>query len=111
MARLSLEFRTPSFRLSEYLREKAQTILEAGLAPHRDRLHRVVVRFGDQNGPKGGPDDKTCSITVEVPGHGPVFVEARAHSPRAALLGALGRIRTVLGRQAARQRVFAPGVA
>ncbi len=40
------------------------------------RLNRIVVRFADLNGPKGG-SDKTCTVGFTVKGVGPDSVEAR----------------------------------
>jgi len=36
-----------------------------GLTRHGDRISRVVVRLGDENGPRGGPD-KFCHLQVSL---------------------------------------------
>jgi ribosome-associated translation inhibitor RaiA len=36
-----------------------------GLTRHADRIARVVVRLGDENGPRGGPD-KFCRLQVNL---------------------------------------------
>lgn len=36
-----------------------------GLTRHADRIARVVVRLGDENGPRGGPD-KFCRLQVRL---------------------------------------------
>lgn len=43
----------------------ARRRLGFGLARHADRVSRVVVRLGDDNGPRGGPD-KFCRLQVNL---------------------------------------------
>jgi ribosome-associated translation inhibitor RaiA len=47
------------------LTEHARRRLGFGLARHADRVSRVVVRLGDENGPRGGPD-KFCRLQVNL---------------------------------------------
>ena len=47
------------------LTEHARRRLGFGLARHADRVSSVVVRLGDENGPRGGPD-KFCRLQVNL---------------------------------------------
>ena len=47
--------------LAEYVRRR----LASALARHAHQLQRVVVRLGDENGPRGGVD-KYCRMEVHV---------------------------------------------
>ncbi len=44
-----------------------------GLTRHADRVSRVVVRLGDENGPRGGPD-KFCRLQVSLVDAPPVVI-------------------------------------
>jgi putative sigma-54 modulation protein len=67
------------------------------------RVERVIVRFEDLNGPKGGADT-ACRIQLALSGR-PVFVvEARAEGAGRAFRLALPRLATALTRQRDRER-------
>jgi putative sigma-54 modulation protein len=63
-------------------------------APH---IERIDVRFGDENGPKGGID-RCCMIHVIVSALAPVVVEMRAGEDREAFDLAAGRVERALKR-------------
>jgi putative sigma-54 modulation protein len=63
-------------------------------APH---IERVEVRFGDENGPKGGID-RSCRIHVVLSALPPVVVEVRAGEDREAFDLAAGRTERALQR-------------
>ena len=69
------------------------------------RVERVVVRFEDLNGPKGGTDT-SCRIQVSVSGRPAIVVEARADGEVRAFRLALPRLTSALcrGRERARSR-------
>jgi len=102
MKGLQLEFRSRTFRLTEFLRMQAQTLLESGLAPYRRSLGAIQVRFSDVPARQGGPDEKACAIHLALPGRGNLYAEAQGPHPRVALQVALARTRVMLERQVGR---------
>lgn len=58
-----IEIQSPGFPTTPALSEHTRRRLRFGLTRHSDRIKRVVVRLGDQNGPRGGID-KFCRICV-----------------------------------------------
>jgi len=78
----------------------AQTIPLPGV---EGRLDRVVVRFEDLNGPKGGAD-MACRIHVTLHGHSVLVVEARGEGEAYAFRRAVPRLEAALGRRRGRDR-------
>jgi hypothetical protein len=79
------------------------TRIGAALRGIDSRLERVVVRFEDLNGPKGG-DDTACRIQVALSGQRPVIVEARAEGEAHAFRLAVPKLTAALNRQRDRRR-------
>lgn len=52
------------------------------------RLTRVEVYLTDENGDKGGPDDKKCTLEARPAGHQPVVVTHKAATFEQAVDGA-----------------------
>lgn len=74
---MKIHFKSLGFDTGEALRGHVLRRLSAALAHLADRLGSVVVRFVDENGPRGGLD-KICAISLEGPHLSPVVVRARA---------------------------------
>jgi hypothetical protein len=77
--------------------------LSATLRGIDTRVERVVVRFEDLNGPKGG-SDTACRIQLVLSGRPVLVVEARAEGEARAFRLALPRLATALARQRDRER-------
>lgn len=60
---MNIDIQSLGFPITNALAEHARRRLRFGLTRHSDRIQRVVVRVGDQNGPRGG-EDKFCRIRV-----------------------------------------------
>ena len=83
----------------------------AGALKHvSDRITRVAVHLGDENGAKGGLDDKRCMMEARLEGRQPVAVTHHAGTVDAAVHGAAGHLAKVidglLGRSAHRRNTL-----
>ncbi len=79
-----------------HLREEVTADVEARLARFRDRLTRVELHLGDDNGAKAGPADKKCAVEARPAGQKPVGVTHHAASLNAAWRGALRKLEHLL---------------
>lgn len=60
---MNIAIQSPGFPVTVPLAEHTGRRLRFVLTRHSDRIQRVVVRLGDENGPRGGVD-KSCRIQV-----------------------------------------------
>ena len=79
------------------------TRLAASLRGVESRIERVVVRFEDLNGPKGGAD-MACRIHVSLSGQPVLVVEARGEGEAHAFRLAVPRLAAALERRRGRDR-------
>jgi ribosome-associated translation inhibitor RaiA len=78
-----LEIRSGSNEIEPELRAWVYDRLGRQLGKYAPQIERVQVRFGDENGPKGGAD-KCCLIHVVLSKLPPVAVEMRGTTEREA---------------------------
>ena len=71
---MRIDIRGSGFRVTAPLLEHTERRLRFALTRSSDRIKRVVVRFGDINGPRGG-EDKFCRIQVHFEHAPPVLIE------------------------------------
>lgn len=62
---MEFDIQTLDFANTEALTSHTRRRLDFGLSRHADRITRVVVRLGDENGPRGGVD-KFCRLQVSL---------------------------------------------
>ena len=62
---MHVDIRSLGFPTTVALTAHAKRRLRFVLTRHSDRIHRVVVRLGDENGPRGG-SDKFCRVQVHL---------------------------------------------
>lgn len=81
-------------------RERLVAEVEATVESHLDRfeeyLTRVEVHLGDENGKKGGGQDKRCMIEARIEGHQPVAVTHLADTLSQAMDGAAKKMKASL---------------
>ncbi len=69
---------------TENVAERIEAQLRERLARFTDRLSRLEVHVSDENGPKGGDDDKSCMIEARIKGEKPIGVTGKASGVDAA---------------------------
>lgn len=100
---MKIEVRFRNIEASDALREYVVRRIHFQLSRFNGGLSAVVVRIGDINGPKGGPD-KRCHVTVRGPALGPVTVGERSTDAYSAVDLALDRAARAVGREIERGR-------
>ena len=81
--------------LADYFRtESTQTL-------HRFEEHvtRLEIHLRDENGAKGGADDKRCMIEARMEGHQPFAATCHEDTIQKAFHGALDKIKHALGKE------------
>lgn len=73
---MNIQIRAIGIPATEAISAHIERRLAFALSRFSTQLDRVLVRFSDLNGPKGG-NDKVCQVDLEVRGLGPASVEAR----------------------------------
>lgn len=82
----------------EALTQQLEGTVRARLSRFSDRLTRVEVHVGDENGDRSVGDDKRCVIEARPAGRDPISVTDQAGSIDQATSGALGKLATALDR-------------
>jgi len=88
---------------TENVAERIENQIRTKLARFEDRLTRVEVHVSDENGRKGGADDKTCIIEARPRGDRPIGVTEHAADVDSAARKAANtmaqRLERVLGKE------------
>jgi hypothetical protein len=91
------------------LSKHVSAVVDEALLHHHDRISRVEVHLGDENGSKTGPDDKRCMMEARLDGRPPIAVTHHADTVDAAVHGAARSlakaIEHVLGRSVSAREV------
>ena len=74
------------------------------LQKYREQVTRVEVHISDENGGKGGADDKRCMMEARLEGRPPLAVTHHASTVDSAVLGAAHRLRASLDHAIGRLR-------
>lgn len=78
---------------SEALTAKANAIVEAALARFSDQITRVELHLSDENGARGGAEDKRCMMEARLEGRQPIAVTHHAATVEQALHGAADKLK------------------
>jgi ribosome-associated translation inhibitor RaiA len=81
---------------SERLIEYCKSMVEAELDRFAEHITRVEIHLSDENGEKGGEDDKRCLIETKLKGKSPVAVKNTASNVDDAISGAIDKMTKVL---------------
>lgn len=81
---------------SERLIEYCKSMVEAELDRFAEHITRVEIHLSDENGEKGGEDDKRCLIETKLKGKSPVAVKNTASNVDDAISGAIDKLSKVL---------------
>jgi hypothetical protein len=82
----------------EALARSLEETVRTKLSRFSERLTRVEVHVGDENGERSAGDDKRCVIEVRPAGREPISVTDQAGSIDQAASGALNKVATALDR-------------
>lgn len=78
--------------------ERLEALVSDRLSRFEDRLTRVELHVGDENGERSNGADIRCQIEARPAGHDPVSVTDQSDSIDQAAAGALGKLTTALDR-------------
>jgi len=104
---MQFDIRAHGFDLTDGLRAHAERHLRFAVDWAHHEVERVVVRFSDINGPRGG-NDKRCQVRIPLPRMRDVVVEDTAADLYVAMDRAIERAARTLERRLSRQREFGP---
>lgn len=82
----------------EALTQQLEETVRMRLSRFSERLTRVEVHVGDENGERNAGDDMRCVIEARPAGRDPISVTEQAGSIDQAAAGALGKMTTALDR-------------
>jgi ribosomal subunit interface protein len=77
---------------SEQLSEHVRSVVDTTLSRYADRITRVEVHLGDENGGKSGQNDKRCVMEARLEGRQPTAVTHHAASLDLAIDGAADKL-------------------
>jgi ribosomal subunit interface protein len=100
---MQIDVRSRGFRVSAGISAHLERRLGFALDRFGDRIARIAVRLGDENGPRGG-EDKSCRLTIELRGSGTVRVNVVDRDLYAAIDRAAHRAQRALARLVERDR-------
>lgn len=79
-------------RMNEFFSEE----IKKELARFDDKITRIEVHLGDENGDKFGKNDKKCMIEARMEKKNPIAVTAHSESPEKAFYEAVEKIKRSL---------------
>lgn len=81
---------------SEELTASVTDMIDSALRRFREQITRVEVHMSDENGGKGGPEDKRCMLEARIEGRKPAAVIEHAATMKQAVHGATQKLVSML---------------
>ena len=78
---------------NEGLAAQASALVEGVLARFSDQITRVEIHLSDENGARGGDEDKRCMMEARLEGRQPIAVTHQAATVEQAMDGAAHKLR------------------
>lgn len=104
---MEIDIQARNFLLTDGLKRHVQRRVLFAVGRFKDKVHRVIVRLSDINGPRGGVD-KRCQLLLRVDGMPDIVVADTEMDLYSAIDRAADRAGRTLGRYLRRARgVFA----
>jgi ribosome-associated translation inhibitor RaiA len=82
---------------TDELSDQVRATVEDGLGHLARRITRIEAHLTDENGGKGGPNDKRCMLEARIKGHEPVAVNETADDLDLAVRGAVRKLEKTVG--------------
>jgi ribosome-associated translation inhibitor RaiA len=101
---MRLEIRTHGMRLDEADLSHLEQSMHQALHRFEGRIERAMVYLSDENGPKGGGNDRKLKCVLSMPPDGRLTVEVRDHNLPAAIDRMADRVGFAVGREVDRRR-------
>jgi ribosome-associated translation inhibitor RaiA len=80
----------------EALAANIRSVVEGTLSRFSDHITRVEVHLTDENGNKGGPNDKRCMMEARLEGRQPIAVTNEAATVDGAVDGAADKLHKLI---------------
>lgn len=74
------------------LAAQVETVVVSALTRVADQISRVEVYLSDENGAKGGANDKRCTMEARIEGRPPLAVTHQATTVEQAMSGAAAKL-------------------
>lgn len=91
---------------SEELSAQVEAVVGGALERFSDQITRVEVHLSDENGGRGGSDDKRCMMEARVEGRQPTAVTHEAPTVEEAMEGAAAKLERSLESTLGRLRSY-----
>ncbi len=85
--------------INEQLVEYLTTESNKSLSRFEEHVTRLEIHFRDENGAKGGADDKRCMIEARMEGHQPFVATCHEDTIQKAFHGAIDKIKHSLSKE------------
>lgn len=100
---MTIQFNTDhNIHGTEKFRNPLINYISAELDVYSDQITRIEVHLSDENGNKGGPNDKLCMMEARLKGIEPIAVKNEANTSELAVEGAVEKLKnsleTIIGR-------------